>query len=98
MQDNYVAKVYGKDGKICASMKNVSINTAYRALPFMIEDAIKRGEGTGDWDVYGEEMWHVQAENLIRRIRDNFLTTTWFDTLSNEGEATILTIKVRLES
>ena len=97
MDNNYIVKVYGKDGKIVATLKDASINTVYRALPFMIEDALLRGQGTGEWDIYGEELWEVTETSFIGRIRSNFETTLWFDELSNDGEATILTIKVKME-
>lgn len=97
MTDNYTAKVYGYDGKICASIKNVSINTAFNALPFMIEDAIRRGQGKGEWDAFGEELGNVTENSLTNRIRTQFWSNTWFDKLSNDGEDVILTIKVRLE-
>lgn len=97
MADNYTAKVYGKNGKIIASIKNASINTAFNALPYMIEDAIMRCEGTGDWDIYGEEMAPYTLGSIINKIRDTFRSTTWFDKLDNEGEAVIMTIKVKME-
>lgn len=95
--DNYTAKVYGNDGKIIASIKNASINTAFNALPYMIEDAIMRGQGTGAWDIYGEELESRTLGAITNRVRDHFRSTTWFDKLDNEGEAVILTLKVKME-
>lgn len=97
MADNYTCKVYGKNGKIIASLKNASINTAFNALPYMIEDAILRSEGTGAWDIYGEELGSYTIGSITNKIRDTFRNTLWFDKLDNEGESVIMTVKVKME-
>lgn len=96
MHNNYVANVYRRNGLISSSINNVTINTAYVSLPYMIEDAILRGEGRGEWDRWGDELMGVYENHLVDRIRSHFKSGVWFNKLSDEGEAEILSIKVRM--
>lgn len=92
MYDNYSIRIQRKDGFTLQSVQNVSINTAWRILPWLIEDLVTRGEG------------HDPAANLDHtttrdEVRKHFELNqhTWFNQLADNGYVSLFDLSVYMD-
>jgi hypothetical protein len=91
MYDNHTLSIQTKDGFVLQTVPNVSINTAWRILPWLIEDQVWRGHGENPWK---DEDYAGETE-IRRHVRQWFKDhCNWFDDVTNEGESVILGITV----
>ena len=94
MYDNHTVTIQTKDGFVLQIVANVSINTAWRILPWLIEDQIWRGHGTdlaAGRDFAGEA---VIRSDVRQWFKDH---CNWFDDVTNEGESVILGLTVLMQ-
>jgi len=92
MYDNYSIRIQRKDGFTLQAVQNVSINTAYRVLPWLVEDLVTCGEGhdpasgqdqTTTRDATRE--WFAQHDQI------------WFNKLADNGYTSIFDLSIYME-
>lgn len=91
MHDNYEIKIQRKDGFTLQSVQNVSINTAWRILPWLIEDLVTRGEGS-------DPAMNMEFTSTRDCVRAHFSQHeyTWFNKLADEGYVSIFDLSINM--
>lgn len=92
--DNYNLTIQTTEGFTLQAVQNVSINTAYRILPFLLEDLVQRGHGSVSWDRFDNS---VESDRSHVRAWFKDHTPFWFDPISNEGQSSVFGLNVRME-
>ena len=91
MYDNYEIKIQRKDGFTLQAVQNVSINTAWRVLPWLIEDLVTRGEGT-------DPAANMDFTPTSDAVRHHFTThpKEWFNQLADNGHVSLFDLHINM--
>lgn len=92
MYDNYNIKIQRKDGFTLQTVQNVSINTAWRTLPWLIEDLVTRGEGYDP----AAELDHTSTRDEVRKYFQRH-EHVWFNELSNNGYVSLFDLSIHMD-
>lgn len=92
MSDNYNIKIQRKDGFTLQAVQNVSINTAWRILPWLIEDLVMRGEGSDP----SATLEHIACRDAVR---DHFVQHPhiWFNQLADTGYVSLFDLSITMD-
>jgi hypothetical protein len=92
MHDNYSIRIQRKDGFTLQTVQNVSINTAWRILPWLLEDLVTRGEGYDP----AAELDHSTTRDEVRKYFE-LNQHVWFNQLADNGYVSLFDLSVTMD-